>query len=70
MEAATRERGRLFVRPAQPRPVTIKPRHIEILTNVGRFRLVSAAQLAALDGGSEQNVSGKMVMSSVSRARR
>jgi hypothetical protein len=61
MEAATRERGRLFVRPAQPRPLTIKPRHIELLTNVGRFRLATAAQLAALDGGSEQNVSRELL---------
>jgi hypothetical protein len=61
MEAPTRERGRLFVRPAQPRPLAIKQRHIELLTNVGRFRLATADQLAALDGGSEQNVSRELL---------
>jgi len=61
MEASTRERGRLFVRPQEPRALRITPRHIEILTNVGRFRLASAAQLAALDGGSEQNVSRELL---------
>jgi DNA-binding MarR family transcriptional regulator len=61
MEAPARERGRLFVRPDQPRELRIKPRHLDILENVGRFRLATAAQLAALDGGSEQNVSRELL---------
>lgn len=35
----------------------ITPRDIELLRNIARLRLTSAAQLAALDGGSAQNVS-------------
>jgi hypothetical protein len=61
MEVPTRERGRLFVRPVQPRELRVRARHLDILTNVGRFRLASAAQLAALDGGSEQKVSRELL---------
>jgi hypothetical protein len=61
MQTLPRERGRLFVRPDQPRELRIKPRHLDILENVGRFRLATAAQLAALDGGSEQNVSRELL---------
>src|SRR5437868_15059127 len=50
-------RRSLFVRPAAPRDLTITPRHLEIVRNIARYRLASTAQLAALDGGSEQNVS-------------
>jgi hypothetical protein len=57
MEAPTRERGRLFVRPEEPRELRIRPRHLDLLSNVGRFRLALAAHLAALNGGSEQNIS-------------
>lgn len=57
METATVARRRLFARPEQPRPLTVTRRHLAILGNVARFRLASSAQLAALDGGSEQNVS-------------
>ena len=35
----------------------VTPRDIELLRNIARLRLTSAAQLAALDGGSAQNVS-------------
>lgn len=51
------ERRRLFERPAEPRPLRITSRDIELLRNISRLRLASAAQLAALDGGSAQNVS-------------
>lgn len=57
MEAATRERRRFFERPQQPRPLRITSRDIRLLRNISRLRLASAAQLAALDGGSAQNVS-------------
>lgn len=61
MNTAVRERGRLFERPAQPRELHIRPRHLEILTNLARLRLAHAAQLAALDGGSEQTVSRELL---------
>ena len=51
-----RARGRLFERPERPRPIKITSRDIELMTNIARLRLASAAQLAALDGGSQQNV--------------
>src|SRR5450759_1521373 len=35
----------------------VTPRDIELLRNIARLRLASATQLAALDGGSAQNVS-------------
>jgi hypothetical protein len=53
---AQRERGRLFQRPEKPRAVRITFRDIALMTNIARLRLASAAQLAALDGGSQQNV--------------
>jgi hypothetical protein len=61
MEAIVRERGRLFERPAQPRALRITDRDLEILRNLSRLRLASIAQLAALDGGSEQNVSRSLL---------
>jgi DNA-binding transcriptional ArsR family regulator len=54
---ATRQRGRLFERPEEPRALRIIARDIAILHNIARFRLASSAQLARLDGGSAQNVS-------------
>jgi len=39
----------------------VTPRDIALLENIGRLRLVSAAQLAALDGGSAQNVSRSLL---------
>src|SRR6266849_9528931 len=57
MEAVATERRKLFERPAQPRPCRITARDLAMLENIGRFRLASSAQLAVLDGGSEQNVS-------------
>src|SRR3954447_9806541 len=56
-----RERGRLFVRPTEPRPLRINSRHIALLANIARFGLATTAQLAALDGGSEQNVSRELL---------
>src|SRR5579864_2187552 len=61
MGQALRERSGLFVRPEQPRPLRIGARHIEILSNIARFRLASTMQLAALDGGSAQNVSRELL---------
>jgi Replication-relaxation len=61
METITRERGRLFERPAQPRPLRITDRDFELLHNLARLRLASVTQLAALDGGSAQNVSRSLL---------
>lgn len=52
-----RERRRFFQRPEEPRPLRITHRDLELLRNISRLRLASASQLAALDGGSAQNVS-------------
>jgi len=57
MYVETRARGRLFERPQQPRPFRITPRDVSLLGNLARLRLASGEQLAALDGGSGQNVS-------------
>lgn len=57
----TRERGRLFERPVQPRELRLRPRHIAMLANLARLRLAHASQLAALDGGSEQNVARELL---------
>lgn len=51
-----RSRGRLFQRPERPRSINITSRDVALMTNIARLRLASAAQLAALDGGSQQNV--------------
>lgn len=61
MNTAVRERGRLFERPAQPRELHIRPRHVEILSNLARLRLALTGQLAALDGGSEQTISRQLL---------
>ena len=52
-----RERRRFFERPEEPRHLRITARDLQLLRNIARLRLASAAQLAALDGGSAQNVS-------------
>jgi hypothetical protein len=57
MSTAARTRGRLFERPAQPRELRLRPRHLATLANIARLRLANVVQLSALDGGSEQNVS-------------
>ena len=51
-----RSRGRLFQRPEKARSINITSRDVALMTNIARLRLASAAQLAALDGGSQQNV--------------
>jgi hypothetical protein len=61
MYMETRARGRLFERPAQPRPLRITDRDLELLRNLEKLRLASAEQLAYLDGGSEQNVSRSLL---------
>ncbi len=61
MDTSERQRGRLFQRPAEPRQLNLRPRHLEILANLARLRLAYAAQLAALDGGSEQTVSRELL---------
>ena len=57
MKEATRIRGRLFQRPETPRPLRLTERDLRLLANLERLRLASGDQLAALDGGSPQNVS-------------
>lgn len=57
MDGLVRERRRFFERPQEPRPMRVTMRDVALLENIGRLRLASAAQLAALDGGSGQNVS-------------
>src|ERR1043166_8832290 len=57
MEIVARERRSFFVRPEEPRAMRITARDLALLGNVARFRLISTTQLAALDGGSAQNVS-------------
>lgn len=57
MEAVVRERRSFFERPEQPRNLRITTRVLALLEGIARFRLASTMQLAALDGGSAQNVS-------------
>jgi hypothetical protein len=61
MHVETRQRGRLFERPEQPRPFRVTPRDLNLLANLARLRLGSGEQLAALDGGSGQNVSRSLL---------
>ncbi len=61
MDVETRARGRLFERPEEPRPFRITPRDLSLLANLARLRLASGEQLAALDGGSCQNVSRSLL---------
>jgi hypothetical protein len=62
MDVAARARGRLFERPEAPRPFRITPRDLTLLSNLARLRLASGEQLAALDGGSGQNVSRALLV--------
>lgn len=57
MTVIARHRRKFFERPEEPRPVHGTARDIALLRNLSRLRLASTAQLAALDGGSAQNVS-------------
>lgn len=61
MYLETRARGRLFERPAEPRSLRPTSRDLSLLANLARLRLASGEQLAALDGGSEQNVSRSLL---------
>jgi hypothetical protein len=61
MDAQLRVRGRLFQRPETPRPFRLTARDLSLLANLARLRLASAEQLAALDGGSQQNVSRSLL---------
>src|SRR6202140_1658158 len=61
MDVAARARGRLFERPEEPRAFRITPRHLGLLGHLARLRLASVDQLAALDGGSGQNVSRSLL---------
>ncbi len=61
MYVETRARGRLFERPVEPRAFRITPRDLSLLANLARLRLASGEQLAALDGGSGQNVSRSLL---------
>jgi hypothetical protein len=61
MYIEARARGRLFERPVEPRPFRITPRDLRLLGNLARLRLASGEQLAALDGGSGQNVSRSLL---------
>src|ERR1700736_324421 len=62
MYVEARPRGRLFERPEEPRPFRITARDLGLLTNLARLRLASIDQLAALDGGSGQNVSRSLLV--------
>jgi hypothetical protein len=57
MEIVVRERRSFFERPDEPRAMRVTARDLALLENIARFRLASTSQLAALDGGSVQNVS-------------
>jgi hypothetical protein len=61
MYLETRVRGRLFDRPEAPRTFRITSRDLSLLGNLARLRLASGEQLAALDGGSGQNVSRSLL---------
>src|SRR6202049_295430 len=61
METVVRERRKLFERPDEPRAMRVTPRDVALMENIGRLRLASASQLAALDGGSAQNVSRSLL---------
>lgn len=61
MYVETRARGRLFERPEEPRAFRMTPRDLSLLANLARLRLASGEQLAALDGGSGQNVSRSLL---------
>jgi DNA-binding MarR family transcriptional regulator len=61
METTARQLRRYFERPAEPRALRITTRDLALLGNIGRLRLASTAQLAALDGGSAQNVSRSLL---------
>jgi hypothetical protein len=57
MDAVTfQPRVRLFSRRTNPKPMALTTRDLKHLARVARYRFLTSAQLAALDGGSPQNV--------------
>jgi len=52
----TTPRRKRFERSAAPVPMQLTDRDLQLLAYVGRHRFLSSAQLAALDGGSSQNL--------------
>ena len=64
MEACTSrpERAADYLNDRKSRaPFRITPRDLSLLANLARLRLASGEQLAALDGGSGQNVSRSLL---------
>jgi hypothetical protein len=56
MDAAGTQRAKRFERRATPPAFQLTDRDLALLSHVARHRLLSSAHLAALDGGSPQNV--------------
>lgn len=57
MDAVTvQPRAGRFSRRADPKPIALTARDLNHLARVARHRFLTSAQLAALDGGSQQNV--------------
>jgi hypothetical protein len=53
--------AQIFERPDEPRAIRVTSRDVALLENIGRLRLASTAQLAALDRGSARNVSRSLL---------
>jgi DNA-binding PadR family transcriptional regulator len=56
MAEMTISRRKRFERSTAPMPMQLTGRDLQLLAHVGRHRFLSSAQLAALDGGSPQNI--------------
>jgi hypothetical protein len=56
MEAVAKPRLKHFTRAQTPAPIELTARDLTMLAHVARHRFLSSAHLAALDGGSKQNV--------------
>jgi hypothetical protein len=56
MESSVEKRRWLFERGEASRSIRVTPRDLKLMENIARMRLASSDQLAALDGGSAQNV--------------
>lgn len=52
----TKPRAKLFERAPEPRGMELTPRDLCLLAHVARHRFLTSAQLALLDGGSQQGV--------------
>jgi hypothetical protein len=55
-EVAVRERAKHFHRSQAAKPIALTARDLAMLAHVARHRFLSSVHLAALDGGSKQNV--------------